>query len=212
MIMGVKQENNNKHLGLLILLGFILIIAGIVAYIIISYNSDQADIKKRMSEVETGYNTFREDSDKFNDIRDDIYNSVMQDMYYETLKNNDSTYKNLFQEYKSILESIDKDYDDVKDNCINVLYPDVGTNNKCEALISGYEEIVNLYVSDVNSYNNSITSYNNWLKTNNSTDTPLELVKLDRDYIDVNGDREYNGKKESQTELTDSNEGESNEE
>ena len=46
MIMGVKQENNNKHLGLLILLGFILIIAGIVAYIIISYNSDQADIKK----------------------------------------------------------------------------------------------------------------------------------------------------------------------
>ncbi len=210
--MGVKQENNNKHLGLLILLGFILIIAGIVAYIIISYNSDQADIKKRMSEVETGYNTFREDSDKFNDIRDDIYNSVMQDMYYETLKNNDSTYKNLFQEYKSILESIDKDYDDVKDNCINVLYPDVGTNNKCEALISGYEEIVNLYVSDVNSYNNSITSYNNWLKTNNSTDTPLELVKLDRDYIDVNGDREYNGKKESQTELTDSNEGESNEE
>ena len=31
--MGVKQENNNKHLGLLILLGFILIIAGIVAYI-----------------------------------------------------------------------------------------------------------------------------------------------------------------------------------
>ena len=210
--MGVKQENNNKHLGLLILLGFILIIAGIVAYIIISYNSDQADIKKRMSEVETGYNTFREDSDKFNDIRDDIYNSVMQDMYYETLKNNDSTYKNLFQEYKSILESIDKDYDDVKDNCINVIYPDVGTNNKCEALISGYEEIVNLYVSDVNSYNNSITSYNNWLKTNNSTDTPLELVKLDRDYIDVNGDREYNGKKESQTELTDSNEGESNEE
>lgn len=210
--MGVKQENNNKHLGLLILLGFILIIAGIVAYIIISYNSDQADIKKRMSEVETGYNTFREDSDKFNDIRDDIYNSVMQDMYYETLKNNDSTYKNLFQEYKSILESIDKDYDDVKDNCINVLYPDVGTNNKCEALISGYEEIVNLYVSDVNSYNNSITSYNNWLKTNNSTDIPLELVKLDRDYIDVNGDREYNGKKESQTELTDSNEGESNEE
>ena len=165
-----------------------------------------------MSEVETGYNTFREDSDKFNDIRDDIYNSVMQDMYYETLKNNDSTYKNLFQEYKSILESIDKDYDDVKDNCINVLYPDVGTNNKCEALISGYEEIVNLYVSDVNSYNNSITSYNNWLKTNNSTDIPLELVKLDRDYIDVNGDREYNGKKESQTELTDSNEGESNEE
>ena len=210
--MGVKQENNNKHLGLLILLGFILIIAGIVAYIIISYNSDQADIKKRMSEVETGYNTFREDSDKFNDIRDDIYNSVMQDMYYETLKNNDSTYKNLFQEYKSILESIDKDYDDVKDNCINVLYPDVGTNNKCEALISGYEEIVNLYVSDVNSYNNSITSYNNWLKTNNSTDTPLELVKLDRDYIDVNGDREYNGKKESQTELTDSTEGEAYEE
>ena len=210
--MGVKQGNRNRHLGLLILLGFILIIADIVAYIIISYNSDQADIKKRMAEVETGYNAFKEDTDKFNDIRDNIYNSVMQDMYYETLKNNDSTYKSMFQEYKSILESIDKDYDAVKDKCINVLYPDVGTNNKCEALISGYEEIVNLYVSDVTSYNNNITSYNDWLKTNNSTDTPLELVELNRDYIDVNGDREYNGKKESQTELIDSTEGEAYEE
>ena len=63
--------------------------------------------------------------------------------------------------------------------------------------------MVNIYVSDVTSYNNSLTSYNNWLKEKESTDSPLELVSTDYQYIDVNGDREYDGKSEEKTELTD---------
>ena len=197
----MEVKKRNKHLGIMILIGFLLIVIGIISYIIINYNDDQAEVKKRMDIVLNTYDTFKNDVDSFNTIRDNIYNEVLQDMYYETLKNNDTRFKELFNSYKKSLEVIDKDYKKIEDKCINVLHPNADVNNKCEAMIVGYEEVVNTYISDVESYNKNITSYNSFLKETNSTDTSLEEIKLDRDYLDVNGDREYNGKREVKEEI-----------
>lgn len=197
----MEVKKRNKHLGIMILIGFLLIVIGIISYIIINYNDDQAEVKKRMDIVLNTYDTFKNDVNSFNTIRDNIYNEVLQDMYYETLKNNDTRFKELFNGYKESLEVIDKDYKKIEDKCINVLHPNADVNNKCEAMIVGYEEVVNTYISDVESYNKNITSYNSFLKETNSTDTSLEEIKLDRDYLDVNGDREYNGKREVKEEI-----------
>ena len=197
----MEVKKRNKHLGIMILIGFLLIVIGIISYIIINYNDDQAEVKKRMDIVLNTYDTFKTDVDSFNTIRDNIYNEVLQDMYYETLKNNDTRFKELFNSYKKSLEVVDKDYKKIEDKCINVLHPNADVNNKCEAMIVGYEEVVNTYISDVESYNKNITSYNSFLKETNSTDTSLEEIKLDRDYLDVNGDREYNGKREVKEEI-----------
>ena len=203
----MEVKRNNKHLGIIIFIGFLLIIIGIISYVVINYNSDQAEVKKRMDEVREFYKTFKTDIESFNSIREDIYTNVITDnMYYQTLKDNDASYKEIFNNYKDSLEKIDKDYNGVKDKCINVLHPEADVNNKCEAIISSYEEVVNTYVSDVNSYNNLITSYNKWLTDTNSSDTKLEKIKLDRDYLDINGDREYNGKKEVEKEISDEEE------
>ena len=197
----MEVKKRNKHLGIMILIGFLLIVIGIISYIIINYNDDQAEVKKRMDIVLNTYDTFKSDVDSFNTIRDNIYNEVLQDMYYETLKNNDTRFKELFNSYKESLEVIDKDYKKIEDKCINVLHPNADVNNKCEAMIVGYEEVVNTYISDVESYNKNITSYNSFLKETNSTDVSLEEIKLERDYLDVNGDREYNGKREVKEEI-----------
>ncbi len=192
----MEVKRKNKHLGIMILIGFLLIVIGIISYIVINYNSDQAEVKKRMDEVRDVYEVFKTDVDEFNSIRDNIYTKVIvSDMYYQTLKDNDLSYKEIFNNYSDSLEKIAKDYDGVKNKCINVLHPEADVNNKCEAIVSSYEEVVNTYISDVNSYNNLIDSYNKWLSDTNSTDNKLEKIKLDRDYIDINGDREYNGKK-----------------
>lgn len=203
----MEAKSHNKHLGILIFIGFLLIIIGIVSYIVINYNSDQAEVKRRMDEVRESYKTFKTDVGSFNSIREDIYTNVITDnMYYQTLKDNDASYKEIFDNYKDSLEKIDKDYNGVKDKCINVLHPDADVNNKCEAIVAGYEEVVNTYISDVNSYNALIDSYNEWLNDNNSSsDTKLEKIKLDRDYLDINGDREYNGRKDTETEISDEN-------
>ena len=199
----MEVKRNNKHLGIIIFIGFLLIIIGIISYVVINYNSDQAEVKKRMDEVRESYKVFKTDVDDVNSIRDDIYNEVMQDMYYQMLKDNDARYKELYQSYSDSLEKIDKDYDGVKDKCINVLHPEADVNNKCEAIVSSYEEVVNIYVSDVNSYNSLIDSYNKWLSDNNSTDTKLDKIKLDRDYLDINGDREYNGRVDEDINISD---------
>ena len=197
----MEVKKRNRHLGIMILVGFLLIVIGIISYIVINYNSDQAEVKKRMDAVVNTYSTFKTDVEKFNTIRDNIYTEVMQDMYYETLKNNDARYKELFNSYKEALKTIDKDYNIIEDKCVNVLHPKADVNNKCEAMIDGYEEVVNTYISDVESYNKNIKAYNNYLKENNSTDKALEEIKLDRDYLDVNGDREYLGKVDVKEEI-----------
>ena len=201
--MEAKHQNKNKHLGVMIFIGFLLIVIGIISYIIINYNNDQAEVKKRMDVVRNSYETFKKDVESFNKIRDNIYSEVLSDTYYQTLKDNDTSYKALYQTYDESLKKIDKDYDKVKDKCINVLHPDADVNNKCEAIVAGYEEVVNTYISDVNSYNALIDSYNKWLNDNNSSDSKLEKIKLDRDYLDINGDREYNGRKDIETEISD---------
>ena len=203
----MEVKHHSKKLGIMILIGFLLIVIGIISYIIINYNSDQAEVKKRMETVRDSYETFKTNVESFNSIRDNIYTNVFtDDMYYQTLKDNDASFKELFNNYKDNLDKIDKDYRGVKDKCINVLHPEADVNNKCEAIVSSYEEVVNTYISDVNNYNNLITSYNKWLSDTNSSDVKLEEIKLDRDYIDINGDREYNGKKDVEREISDEEE------
>ena len=202
--MGVKHKN--RHLGIMILVGFLLIIGGIISYIVINYNNEQAEVKRRMEEVRSSYKTFRSDVSSFNSIRDNIYTEIMEkDIYYQTLKDNDTKFKELYKSYSDSLEKIDEDYKKIESSCINVLHPDADVNNKCEAIVSGYEEVVNTYISDVNSYNSLIASYNKWLSDNNSSDSKLEEIILDRDYLDINGDREYNGKKDIETEISSDN-------
>ena len=203
----MEVKHHSKKLGIMILIGFLLIVIGIISYIIINYNSDQAEVKKRMEAVRDSYEAFKTDVESFNSIRDNIYINVFtDDMYYQTLKDNDASFKELYKSYSDSLDKIDKDYDDVKDKCINVLHPEADVNNKCEAIVSSYEEVVNTYISDVNNYNNLITSYNKWLSDTNSSDVKLEEIKLDRDYIDINGDREYNGRKDEDINISDEEE------
>ena len=203
----MEVKHHSKKLGIMILIGFLLIVIGIISYIIINYNSDQAEVKKRMETVRDSYEAFKTNVESFNSVRDNIYTNVFtDDMYYQTLKDSDASFKELFNNYKDNLDKIDKDYDDVKDKCINVLHPEADVNNKCEAIVSGYEEVVNTYISDVSSYNNLITSYNKWLSDTNSSDAKLEEIKLDRDYIDINGDREYNGRKDEDINISDEEE------
>lgn len=200
----MEVKKRNRHLGIIILIGFLLIIGGIISYIVTNYNSNQAEVRKRMEMVRDSYKIFKTDVEAFNGIRDDIYTNVFtEDIYYQTLKDNDIRFKELFDNYKDTLETIDKDYNKIEDKCINVLHPEADVNNKCEAIVSSYEEVVNTYISDVSSYNRLITSYNKWLSDTNSSDTKLEKIKVDREYLDINGDREYNGKKDVKQEISD---------
>ena len=90
----MEVKKRNRHLGIIILIGFLLIIGGIISYIVTNYNSNQAEVRKRMEMVRDSYKIFKTDVETFNGIRDDIYTNVFtEDIYYQTLKDNDIRYK-----------------------------------------------------------------------------------------------------------------------
>lgn len=188
----MMEKKSSKKIVLWALGGvFLLLIIIVVIYFIIGYKNDQIESKKKIDSVITSYNTFKLHIDSFNKERDNFYQEVMKDMYYEDLKNNDIKYKEIINNYSKTIEPLEEDYKVLKDKCVDVLYPDVSVNNKCEAFVIGYEKAINSYVSDIKKYNENIKDYNDVLE---ETDTKIEEIKLTIDYIDVDGDRKYLGK------------------
>ena len=138
----MKEKKN--HVVLILALGFILIVVGIILYLVLTYQDNQNEVKKRMETVTSLYTDFKEHVDAFNDKRNEVYQTVMQDMYYQTLQEKDAEFKALYTSYEETVDVINDDYDQLKDKCINVLYPDVSVNNKCEAFVIGYEQVINV--------------------------------------------------------------------
>lgn len=190
------KKVKRKNVGLLIGISFAVLMVIIIIYFIFTYFNNQTHMKDRMNEVEGLYKTFKEHVDSFNKKRDEVYQATMQEMYYQKLAESDDSFKLLYKEYEKVIEELDKDYHQLKGKCVNVLYPDVSINNKCEAFILGYEEIINTYVNDVNRYNQKIVQYNMWLQQTNSSEKQLEQLDSKKDYIDVNGDHIFRGKEQ----------------
>lgn len=191
------MQQKKKKVGIIIAIAFSIIVIGIITYVFIEYSNNQSEIKQRMEMVTELYQEFKEDIGTFNDKRNEIYRIVIQDMYYQTLKEKDNEFKSLYASYEEVVTILDEDYGKLKGKCINVLYPDVSVNNKCEAFVLGYEEAINTYVNDVAIYNKNIQNYNDWSTENGQE--KLEKFNTEKDYIDVNGDRIYKGKKEQES-------------
>ena len=72
-------------------------------------------------------------------------------------------------------------------------YPDGVINSKCNNYKAIYEQVVNYYVTDIKNYNNNIKKYNEYQKSINSN-LILNIYKTDKDYIDYNEDKIFDGK------------------
>ena len=104
-----KKSSKKKVLwGLGIL--FILLVIIVIIYFVIGYKNDQIESKKKIDSVITSYNNFKTHIDSFNKERDNFYQVVMKDMYYEDLKNNDTKYKEIISTYTKTIEPLEDDY------------------------------------------------------------------------------------------------------
>ena len=87
----------------------------VIIYFIIGYRNDQIESKKKIDSVISSYNTFKEHIDNFNKERDNFYQVVMKDMYYEDLKNNDTKYKEIIESYTETIAPLEEDYKALKE-------------------------------------------------------------------------------------------------
>ena len=174
-------------------LSFILIISGGVSSFVLGLKKDKDEIYNRINEVNDEFEVFSTNTSVFESKRDDLYNVVLSNVYYDTMYDEDNKVKNEISNYEHLVDELTKNTKKLDRLCNDVYYPDSKVNTKCNNYKSIYEQVVNYFISDIKVYNDNVNKYNEYQKENNS-DLRVDKYKTDKKYIDYYNDKEYDGK------------------
>lgn len=184
---------NNKMITGMVTFSFILIIAGGVSSFVLGLKKDQETILNRINYVNDEFEIFSTNTSVFENYRNELYNVVLSNVYYDTMYDEDKAVKNKLSNYENLVDELTKNTKNLNKLCDNVYYPDSKVNTKCSNYKLIYEQVINYFVSDINVYNENVKKYNEYQKNNNS-DLRVDKYKTTKEYIDYNNDNEYDGK------------------
>ena len=187
--------NFKKLAYIMMTLSFVLIISGGVSSFVIGLRRDRDEIYSRISEVNDEFEVFSTNTSVFESTRDNLYNVVLSNVYYDTMYDEDNKVKNEISNYEHLVDELTKNTKKLDRLCNDVYYPDSKVNTKCNNYKSIYEQVVNYFISDINVYNDNVNKYNEYQKSNNS-DLRVDKYKTNKKYIDYNNDKSYDGKEE----------------
>lgn len=186
-----------KHKKLIIIImtiSFILIMAGGVSLFVLSLQADKNEVYSRITDVNNEFEEFSANTTIFEESRDELYNKILTNMYYDTMKQEDQKVKEELTKYEKLVDVLTKNTKAMDKLCTDVYYPDSKVNTKCMNYKSIYEQVINYFVSDINVYNKNIDDYNK--EQNDNKDNMLEKYETSKKYIDYNEDKVYDGKEE----------------
>lgn len=187
---------NYKRIALgMMTLSFILIISGGVSSFVLGLKKDKDEIYNRINDVNDEFEVFSTNTSVFESTRDELYNVVLSNVYYDTMYDEDKSVKNTISNYEHLVDELTKNTKKLDKLCNDVYYPDSKVNTKCNNYKSIYEQVVNYFISDINVYNDNVNKYNEYQKENNS-DLRVDKYKTDKKYIDYNNDKSFDGKEE----------------
>ena len=187
--------NSKKIAYILITFSFIFIISGGVSTFLIGLKDDREATLRRIDEVKDEFELFSTNTSVFESYRDELYNNVFTNIYYETMHLSDVDVKNKLSNYENLVDELTKNTDNMNKLCDDMYYPDSDINNKCNNYKSIYEQVVNYFVSDIATYNKHIDNYNQF-QTSISSGLKLDYYATKKQYIDYNKDKKYDGKEE----------------
>lgn len=180
---------------ILFIMGFLLIFSGLGVGFIVDLNADRESTLLRMEDVKNEYKNFSNSVDSFNDIRNSLYLTVFEDVYFDTMASNDATVKQTFTDYETSVNGVSDTVKKLSELCGDIYFFNDSVNEKCQSFSSVYEQIVNAFVSDVALYNDNILQYNQY-QNDLGSNSVLENYTTEKEYIDYNNDKEYEGKEE----------------
>ena len=108
---------------------------------------------KRIDELKDEFEVFSTNTSVFESFRDDLYNNVFTNVYYDTMHLYDANVKNKLSNYENLVDELTKNTESMNKLCDDMYYPDSEANNKCNNYKSIYEQVVNYFVSDIKVYN-----------------------------------------------------------
>lgn len=185
--------NSRKIAYFLLTFSFIFIISGGVSSFLIGLQDDRVATLKRIDEVKDEFEIFSTNTSVFESARDELYNEVLANVFYDTMYYNDPTVKNKLSNYENLVDELTKNTNNMSKLCDDMYYPDSDINNKCNNYKSIYEQVVNYFVGDIKLYNDNVLKYNDYQKSIQST-LFINNYVTNKNYIDYNGDKKYEGK------------------
>ncbi|MDD3241744.1 MAG: hypothetical protein PHQ64_03080 [Bacilli bacterium] len=169
-------------------LGILLIISGLITNLVISINKEKKIEEKLITEIVDKHEQFAKDVKNFSDIKNNIFESVIGNLYNEYVTTDYDNWIEELDEYKEITDKVNKYKDYINDKCTDRLYTNREANNACNSFKLNLEGTINYYINDVEKFNSFIDEYNK------TTDNKKELYELTYEYTDFNNDGDYVGK------------------
>ena len=179
----------------LMTLSFIFIISGGVSSFVIGLQEDHKETYKRIEDVNNSFENFSTNTSVFETFRDDLYNVILGNTYYDTMYEDDSLIKNKLSNYEHLVDELMKNTYELNHLCEDMYYPDSSVNNKCNNYKSIYEQVMNYFVSDIQLYNRIVVKYNEYQSSKASL-LRIREYTTNKDYIDYNNDGKFDGKEE----------------
>lgn len=187
----MKLKNNKKKI---ILISIPVVLVLLIIVFIGSFVKDKNDSKVAMKKVEKDYKVFANDVVEFNNHRDNIYDTIFTNGYYDNFKESYEEFNKTFKEYEKTVDKVIADSKRLSKNCDGIYYTDINVNKMCSIFTENYETLINSFIVDVGHYNTLVKEYNTYLKENNIEQEELKKYKTSKKYIDYNKDKKYSGK------------------
>ena len=136
--------------------GLVLIISGFFSMYLNGLKEDREKVLARMGDVSTEYEKFNTNVSLFGDFREDLHESVFENLYFETMYTSDQLVKEELKKYEDLVDEIELSVNVLDDLCENVYYPNGEVNNMCQNYKTMYEQVNNYFVYDINDYNENV--------------------------------------------------------
>ena len=189
------------------LIGLSFIVSGVLFTFVNNYKKDKKEqLDKEIKIAEEIDKVYEEFFDKEKDL------STFRDELIEDITNFSQYYQQMPDDYDEIIEKVGEYEDkliDIEDkssylkSVCNRRYSISDANDLCDAYYINLEKSINFFIGDIEFFNSKIEEYNEWIITENEsliTFTKYEeldkySVKKYKDYVDLNDDTTYLGKK-----------------
>ena len=175
--------------------GFVLITSGVFSAYLLGLKSDREEVLARMGDVSAEYEKFNTNVSLYGDYREDLHESIFENLFFETMYTSDKLVKDELAKYEGMVDEMTLSVNVLDDLCKNIYYPKSEVNNMCNNYKTMYEQVVNYFVYDINDYNANVDKYNEYEKANNLIFT-INRYETSKKYIDYNGDNKFAGKEE----------------
>lgn len=186
-----------KLANCLLVLSIVLIISGGVSTFILGLKADRTETLNRMVEVNDVFEIFSTNTTIFENTRDELYTSILSNLYYDNMFETDGVIKVKLSNYEKLVDELGNNAKTLNNLCEDVYYPDGNVNNKCFNYKSIYEQVVNYFISDISVYNSNVKAYNDF-QTKNGLSNFVKEYKTKKKYIDYNNDNVFDGKEEKE--------------